>query len=177
MHETPDDLIHLQALLDRSAAAEGSHMRTILTPETRLTAEQLVARLGGMRLLSLATVTRAGEPRNAPVDGFFYRGAFWFGSSPHSFRFRHIRQRSQVSATYLEGEEFSVIVHGHATIVDQESDEFAGFAQYATDVYGDWWPTQMIAWREEWGEPAPYARINATHLYVYARPPEAPSGG
>ena len=38
------------------------------------------------------------EPRVAPVDGLFYRGRFWFGSSPHSFRFRNIRANPAVSA-------------------------------------------------------------------------------
>ncbi|MGB3304565.1 MAG: pyridoxamine 5'-phosphate oxidase family protein [Thermomicrobiales bacterium] len=168
MYETPDDLRALRALLDRSFEHQGAHMRSILTEERRLSAEELVARLKGMCLLSLATVTRDGRPRNAPVDGFFYRGAFWFGSSPHSLRIRHIRQRPDVSATYLEGEAFSVVVHGRATIVDQESDEFQGFARYATETYGDWWPKQLDTWREEFGEPAPYARIDAERMHVFA---------
>ena len=44
-----------------------------------------------MRLLALATVTADGRPIVGPVDGIFYRGAFWFGSAPDSVRFRHIR--------------------------------------------------------------------------------------
>jgi hypothetical protein len=38
MHEAPADLVVLQDLLDRSAAAAGSHMQSILTPERRLIA-------------------------------------------------------------------------------------------------------------------------------------------
>ncbi|MDQ3654220.1 MAG: pyridoxamine 5'-phosphate oxidase family protein [Chloroflexota bacterium] len=52
-----------------------------------------------MKLLSLATVNRHGEPRVGPVDGLFYRGRFWFGSSPKAARFRHIRARPAVSVT------------------------------------------------------------------------------
>lgn len=170
MYETPDDLRALQTLLDRSFESQGAHMRSILTDERRLSAEDLVARLKGMCLLSLATVTKDGRPRNAPVDSFFYCGAFWFGSAPHALRIRHIRQRPEVSATYLEGEAFSVVVHGRATIVDQESDEFQGFAHYAAETYGEWWPKQLVAWREEFGEPAPYARIDAERMYVFAMP-------
>ena len=45
-----------------------------------------------MSLLALATVTSDGHPLVGPVDGIFYRGAFYFGSSPESLRSRHIRR-------------------------------------------------------------------------------------
>jgi hypothetical protein len=48
MHETPDDLAALQDLLDRSYAGAGPHLRRIITPERRLTAEQVSDRLTGM---------------------------------------------------------------------------------------------------------------------------------
>ena len=57
-----------------------------------------------MSLLALATVTADGRPLVSPVDGIFYRGAFYFGSAPDSVKFRHIRARPQVSATHLPGE-------------------------------------------------------------------------
>ena len=82
MHERPDDLAELQAVLDRSFEAAGSHLRGIATPERRLDAGQLSERLTGMRLLVLATSTRDGRPVNGPVDGIFYLGQFHFGSSP-----------------------------------------------------------------------------------------------
>jgi len=168
MYESREDLQALQDLLDRSHAVRGKHMRSIITDDRRLTAQQLTDRLTGMRLLSLATVTKDGRPRNAPVDGFFYQGAFWFGSSPYSLRIRHIRQRPQVSVTYLEGEALGIVVHGRAEIVDHETEEFQGFARLATETYGEWWPKQMIAWREEYGEPAPYARINMERMHIFA---------
>ena len=84
MHETSADLASLQNLLDRSAASAGAHLRRIITPERRLSAEEVCARLTGMRLLALATVTSDGRPLVGPVDGVFYRGAFHFGSSPDS---------------------------------------------------------------------------------------------
>src|ERR671934_901174 len=124
MHETPADITALQALLDRSYAAAGPHLLRIHTPERRLRAEQVAERLTGMCLLSLATVTADGRPIVGPVDGIFYRGAFYFGSSPDSIRFRHIRARPQVSATHLPGEELGVTVHGRAEMVDVGSGEF-----------------------------------------------------
>src|SRR5262245_37823342 len=132
VHETPDDLAALQDVLDRSYAAAGEHLLRIHSPERRLPAVQLVERLEGMTLLSLATVTADGRPIAGPVDGIFYRGAFHFGSSPDSVRFRHIRARPHVSATHLPGEELGVTVHGRAEMVDVGS---GGFRQTLLEVY------------------------------------------
>src|SRR2546423_8145045 len=118
MRESPEDLAALQGLLDRSYASAGAHLRRIIPPERRLTAEQLSERLTGMCLLALATATRDGRPIVGPVDGIFHRGAFHFGSAPDSVRFRHLRARPHVSATYLPGEELAVTVHGRALPID-----------------------------------------------------------
>jgi hypothetical protein len=124
VHETPEDLSALQELLDRSYEQAGQHLKRIITPERRLTAEQVSERLTGMCLLALATATRDGRPIVGPVDGIFFRGAFHFGSAPDSVRFRHIRDRPHVSATHLPGEELAVTVHGRAVPIDLKSDPF-----------------------------------------------------
>jgi hypothetical protein len=67
--ETPEEIHRLQALLDSSMAGAGSHLRDIIDDDRRLGARQLAARLQGMRLLVLATVTVDGRPLTAPVDG------------------------------------------------------------------------------------------------------------
>ncbi|MGO9582445.1 MAG: hypothetical protein ACLP36_06515 [Acidimicrobiales bacterium] len=71
MNETADDLSRLQALLDESDASAGRHLREVITTGRRLTAPELCARLTGMRLLTLATVTSDGRPLTGPVDGVF----------------------------------------------------------------------------------------------------------
>src|SRR5213596_1484893 len=135
VRETPDDLTALQDLLDRSYASAGAHLLRIHTPERRLSAAQVGERLDGMCLLALATVTADGRPLVGPVDGIFYRGAFHFGSSPDSMRFRHIRSRPQVSAAHLVGEELAVTVHGRATPVDTRPDTGAAFREALLEVY------------------------------------------
>src|SRR6478609_10678016 len=102
------------------------------TPERRVSAAALCDQLTGMTLLVLATVTADGRPIAGPVDGIFFRGAFHFGSSPDSMRFRHIRARPQVSATHLPGEELGVTVHGRAVPVDVSA---GPFRQALLDVY------------------------------------------
>src|SRR5437762_12079198 len=125
MHESAADLRRIQELLDRSYASAGAHLVRIHTPERRATAEEVAGRLAGMCRLVLTTVTADCRPIGGPVDGIFYRGSFHFGSSPDSLRFRHIRSRAQVSATYLPGEEFAVTVHGRAVPIDVLDDENA----------------------------------------------------
>jgi nitroimidazol reductase NimA-like FMN-containing flavoprotein (pyridoxamine 5'-phosphate oxidase superfamily) len=164
MHETAADLAALQGLLDHSAAAAGAHLRRIITPERRLSVEEVCARLTGMCLLALATVTSDGRPLVGPVDGIFYRGAFHFGSAPDSVRFRHIRRRPQVSATHLPGEELAVTVHGRAVPIDVKSPEQAGFRQTLLDIYV---PRYGAGWESFLDSGPVYARIDADRMFTF----------
>jgi hypothetical protein len=174
VHETAEDLDALQRLIDRSYAGAGPHLLGIHTPDRRLSAEQLAELLIGVRVLNLATITARGEPRVGPVDGLFYRGAFWFGSAEDSFRFRHIRARPSVSASHTVGEELAVVVHGAAQEIDVEAPEHAGFRAYLLEVYGAQWET---SWP---GQKPPYARIEARRMFTFRmearRPPTSGSG-
>jgi len=122
------------------------------------------SRLTGMSLLVLATVTTDGRPLVGPVDGIFYRGAFHFGSSPESVRFRHIRHRPHVSATHLPGEELAVTVHGRAFAIDVASAEEAGFRQTLLDVYV---PRYGGEWEEFLDLGPAYARIDADRMFTF----------
>jgi Pyridoxamine 5'-phosphate oxidase len=166
VHESPGDIAALQELLGRSYASAGAHLLSIHTPERRMSAEQLGERLTGMVLLTLATVSADGRPLTGPVDGIFYRGAFHFGSSPDSVRFRHIRARPQVSATHLPAEEFAVTVHGRAMAVDHRADE--GFRATLLEVYVPRYGTEF----EEFIDSGPvYARIDAERMFAIAISP------
>lgn len=163
MHETTEDIAAVQELLDRSYARAGAHLLSIQTPERRLTAEQVTERLTGMCLLALATATADGRPIVGPVDGIFYRGAFHFGSSPDSVRFRHIRARPQVSATHLPREEFAITVHGRAVPVDHRTDH--GFRATLLEVYVPRYGAEF----EEFIDSGPvYARIDAERMFTFA---------
>jgi len=164
MHETPSDLSALQDVLDRSAASAGEHLRRIITPERRLSALDVCSRLRGMTLLALATVTSDGRPLVGPVDGIFYRGAFYFGSSPDSVRFRHIRRRPHVSATHLPGEELAVTVHGRAVPVDVRSEQGAGFRQTLLEVYV---PRYGAGWEAFLDSGPTYARIEPDRMFTF----------
>ena len=162
MHETEADLDAIQRLLDESYARAGAHLKHIWGEETRLDARGLSAELPGVQVLDLATVTRRCEPRVAPVDGFFFRGRFWFGSSPESTRFRNIRRNQAVSGSVNKGTEtFLVLVHGAAVETDRRGQEESGFADYARATYDFDWDAAHPG--------APYAWIEARTLLAFKR--------
>lgn len=164
MYETAEDIAALQSLIDLSYAQAGSYLLSIHNPERRPSAEQLIERLQGMCLLSLSTVTADCRPIAGPVDGIFYRGAFHFGSSPDSVRFRHIRKRPQVSATHVPSEEFAVTVHGRAVPVDTTG----GLRQTLLEVYV---PRYGPEWERFLDSGPVYARIDAERMFALAAQP------
>ena len=168
MRETADDLAELQALLDSSYAAAGEHLLRIHTPERRLDAAGVAERLTGMCLLALATSTADGRPIVGPVDGIFFRGAFHFGSSPDSVRFRHLRARPAVSATHLPGEELAVTVHGRAVEVDVGPDSDSGLREALLEIYV---PRYGAEWESFLDSGPLYARIDAARMFAFATGP------
>src|SRR4051794_4130313 len=157
-------MVALQELIDRSYARAGTHLQRIHTPERRLTAEQVAEKLTGMVLLSLATVTKDGRPIVGPVDGIFFKGAFHFGSSPDSVRFRHIDRNPHVSATHLPGEELAVTVHGRAEHVEVSD---PGFRQALLEIYV---PRYGEGWEKFLDSGVAYARIDADRMFTFHMP-------
>ncbi len=160
MHETPADIRALQQLLDRSYERAGRHLRSITTPERRVDAATLAARLTGMCLLVVATVTADCRPIAGPLDGIFYRGAFHFGTAPNSVRYRHLLARPQVSATHLPREEFAVNVHGRAVPVEIAG----GFRETLLEVYV---PRYGADWEEFLDSGPVYMRIDADRMFTF----------
>jgi nitroimidazol reductase NimA-like FMN-containing flavoprotein (pyridoxamine 5'-phosphate oxidase superfamily) len=165
MHETPEDLEALQRLLDDSYANAGEHLLGIHTLDRRLSAAQLSEMLTGVRVLVLATVSAKGEPIAGPVDGLFYRGRFFFGSSPRSVRFTHIRSRPGVSAVHTVGEQLAVTVHGTARMLDVRAAGNEGYLAYVHEVYGEKWDS----WNPE-TKAAPYAEIEPRRMFTFWMP-------
>jgi len=166
MLETPEDLDRLQQLLDRSMASGGPHLRSIITDERRLTAQQLCDRLQGMRLLALATVTADGRPIVGPVDGYLLHGSFYFSSGRDSVRMRHLAARPACSATHLPGEELAVSVHGRAELFDVSDPAHGELRQAMLDHY---LPLQGPEF-EDWlnGIDALGARIAADKMFTFS---------
>jgi nitroimidazol reductase NimA-like FMN-containing flavoprotein (pyridoxamine 5'-phosphate oxidase superfamily) len=165
MHETEEDLVRVQALIDRSYAAAGPHLLDIHEPQRRLDARQVSERLQGMVLLALATVTADGRPIVGPVDGIYFRGDFHFSSSPRSLRFRHIRARPYVSAVHVPSEELAITVHGRAAFIVVNAAEHRAFRQTLLDIYVPRYGSEGEQFLE--GEPV-FARIDAERMFTFA---------
>jgi hypothetical protein len=166
VHETEDDLLALQDLLDRSFATAGHHLLEVITPDCRLTAPQVCERLQGVRLPALATATGDGRPLVGPVDGVFFRGSFHFSSSPDSLRIGHLRRRPQVSATHLPDESFAVTVHGEGTLIDLTEPSAAALRATLLDLYV---PRYGPEW-EQFLDANVCARIEARRMFVFHMP-------
>lgn len=164
MHETPDELAALQALLDASFGRAGDHLVDIITPERRLSAADTCRYLVGVKHFVLATTTAQGEPRCSAVDGLFLHGRVWWTSSGASFKARHAERRPAVSAAHVVGDDVAVFVHGHARVVHGGTDEAAALAPYWQAIYEGSTP-------EEWVETpadARYAEIVPTAMFTFA---------
>lgn len=158
MHETADDRIALQALLDSSYDRAGEHLTSIHTDKVRLAADELIDALTGMRVLALATATTDGRPLIGPVDAFFVRGHWHLSTSPTALRTRHMDRSPGVSAGYVEGEALCVIVHGRAERLDV-GDLPSEYRRALVDHYGP-------EWVDSWGEDIAAFRIAANRMFA-----------
>src|ERR671914_2860271 len=118
MYETEDDVRRLQELLDRTLAHANPHLTSIVKPERRLTARQVVRYLQGTKHVAFATVNERGEPRVAPLDGVFIRGRFTVSTGGQAARLRHLRANPACSAVHMDGDRVGITVHGRATILE-----------------------------------------------------------
>jgi hypothetical protein len=166
MLENPEEIDRLQQLLDRSAADAGPHLRGIITDERRLSAAQVIERLQGMRLLTVATVTADGRPLAGPVDGYFLHGSFYFSSGRNSVRMRHLAARPAVSATHLPGEELAVTVHGRAELFDLHGPDGGELRQAMLDHYVPLQGPQFEVWLK--GIDGVAARIAAEKMFTFS---------
>ena len=162
MRETADQLRALQELLDASFERSSEHLRSIMTPPRRLTAEQLVRELPSPAVLNIATVTAAGEPRVSAVDGHFLGGHWYWTTAVGSPKVRQLAARPGISASYTPRDGFGVFCHGTGVLLD--GDDRQMLREHFRDTYGQD--------PEEWGEIA-YVRIDAHWMTAFAFDPAA----
>lgn len=159
MRETEAELDDLQRLMDASRAGGTSHLREIISDGHVMDARAVVAALEGMRVLSLATVTAAGEPRVSAVDGHFLHGAWTFGTDGAAAKARHLAARPAVSAAHVDGERIGVFCHGRAVRLTPESATWEETIAHWNSHYGSD-PTS-------WGDDVRMYRIEPHWLVGY----------
>jgi len=154
MRETREELKELQVLLDSSLSVSTSHLRSIISTERTLTAEQLTGVLTGMCTLALSTVTAKGEPRISGVDGHFLHGKWHFGTARKAAKARHLAARPAVSAAHMRGEDLGVFTHGTVEILNpfggEPAVDWPDLLAYFKDFYGaDFfdWDNEVVYYR------------------------------
>jgi hypothetical protein len=161
MHETTQEIEQLQALLDRSVRGSGEHLRSIIEPDTRTPAADIVCRqLEGMKVLVVATVGVDGRPRTSAVDGHFLHGRWVFTTSGDAIKARDLRRNPAVSAAYVDGERFALFTHGDAQFLAPGQPEFEPVDAHLTAHYGSSPST--------WGPSIDYIRIMPRWSVAYA---------
>jgi Pyridoxamine 5'-phosphate oxidase len=136
MYETDDELRDLQALLTRSFDSASAHLQAIMTGPRRLSAPALVAQLGGVCVLNVATVTARGEPRISAVDGHFLHGRWHFTTDASAVKARQLQVRPAISAAYTPRDGFGVFCHGQGRRLDRGSAEFDALWEHWVATYG-----------------------------------------
>jgi uncharacterized pyridoxamine 5'-phosphate oxidase family protein len=164
VYENDDDMVWLQALIDRTFARANPHLASIVKPERRLSARQVVTYLQGTKHVAFATVNERGEPRVAPLDGVFIHGRFTVSTGGKAARLRHLRANPACSAVHVVGDEIAVVVHGHATILGRGDLGVAEIEPIWTEIYG--------SSPFSWGEGVVFMRIEPTSMWAYAFHPE-----
>ena len=160
MYETPEELNALQELLDRSHAGATDHLRDIINDERQLTAQDLVALLTGMKVISVATVTAQGHPRISAMDGHFLHASWSFSTgvtstsmgrpaSPEATsgtaaKARHMHLRPEVSVAHVDHEELAVFSHGRVEEMEEQDSDWAETLDHWTNHYG----SSPLSWGE-----------------------------
>lgn len=150
----------LRSLLDASIGSAGDHLTSIVNERRRLTAEQVVAALTGMKVLVVATVTAAGEPRTSCVDGHFLHGTWLFGTAASAHKARDLRARPALSVTHVDGERMALFTHGYAHYIAMDDPEFPECDEHFIGHYG--------SSPREWGPDPVFVRVRPTWMVGYA---------
>lgn len=159
MFETTEELAGLQNLLDISFECSSEHLRSIMEPPRRLTAQRLVTELPSPAVLNIATVTASGEPRVSAVDGHFLHGHWYFTTAAASPKARQLRARAAISASYTPRDGFGVFCHGRIEELGP-GPERQLVIDHFVETYGQS--------PQEWGTEILYARIDAVWLTAFA---------
>ena len=161
MYETEAEIAELDILLSTSLRGAGPHLRSIISePDRTLDAEQLTRLLPGMRTLSVATVTAAGEPRISGVDGHLLHGRWVFTTAGNAAKARHLRARPAISAAHVVGDDLGIFTHGNVEFLTDAHPDFPAVEDHLVGHYG--------SSPSSWGDDIAYLRIQPHWMVAYA---------
>ena len=163
MFETDDEVAELQRLFDRTLRTANPHMRSIVTPERRLSARQVVTYLQGTKHVVFATVDE-NEPRASPLDALFVHGRFTMSTGRRASKVRHLRANPACSAVHMDGDRVAVVANGRVEWIEPGHPDHDGIHRAWTDQYGSDPYT--------WGDVI-FFRLQPITMWAYAFDPSA----
>jgi Pyridoxamine 5'-phosphate oxidase len=174
MLETAADLAALDRLLQASIESAGPHLRkSFEMPSHSLNARQLVALFGRIKTLAFSTVTSRGEPRVTPTSVLFCHANIYVPSVADAARTRHLLRNPACSVAGFS-ENWALISHGSAALVDQADDLFpllneqmqsiglSSVLEWGAGVFLRFDPRVMFTWSQD---PQTGESVSATELY------------
>lgn len=163
MLETDVEVADLQRLFDRTLRTANPHMRSIVSPERRLTAGQVVAYLQGTKHVVFATVAD-DVPRASPLDALFIHGRFTMSTGQRASKVRHLRANPACSAVHMDGDRIAVVANGRVEWIERDHPDH--------DVIHGTWTTTYRSDPYTWGDVV-FFRLLPTTMWAYAFDPSA----
>ena len=163
MRETAEDLEFLQRLMDDSLADISPHMASIVTPDKRLRASQVVRYLEGVKYVAFGSVTPAGEPRVSPLDSLFVRGRFTLSTDTSAARVANLRHNPACSLVHMIGDSVAIVVHGRVEWITRNHPHHGEIHSM--------WTTEYDADPYSWGSGIVLLRVEPAAMWAYAQRP------
>lgn len=117
MHETPETIAELQAIIDRSAMTAGPAIAmNFIGGGWQMSAEEFIAFWGEERMASISTVSKSGLVHAAPLEVRLIDGKFHVPTFADSQRLRDHRANTRCAITSWDGPYRAVIVYGDADV-------------------------------------------------------------
>lgn len=111
----------LTGVLERTLAKATARTKRIFG-RNPMKAEEVEAFLKEMKLATLSTVKRSGEPHALPGSFAYLDEKLYFYGHPSSLRYRNLLGRNDVAVTVLDEWRRQVIIEGKAKIVGKARD-------------------------------------------------------
>jgi hypothetical protein len=134
---TPDDLAHLQRIIDESARTAGPVIRANFGGGGwEMTAEEFVAFWDGQPMASVSTVSASGLVHVAPLEIALVGAEFHIPTFGNSVRLRDQRANPRCAISSWDGPYRAVIVYGDAEVPGGPVTGMVNVVVHPTRIYG-----------------------------------------
>jgi Pyridoxamine 5''-phosphate oxidase. len=135
MFETDQEMTELQRLFDETLSSSSPHMRSVVNPRRRLSAEQVVAYLQGTKPVAFVAVGPEAEPHVSPLNAVFIHGRFTMSTSARADKVRHLRANPQCSAVHMDGDRMAVVASGTVEWIARDHPDHELIHRVWTEIY------------------------------------------